>query len=194
MSIKMIPVECPNCHAQLNVEEGREYAYCSYCGTKVIIHDTNKYTWVNINKDEAAIERAKAEKDIEIEKIKNEEKTKRLSEITTVLICAIVFAGMILLAVVLSAYDRDSAARGEIKNPYQYRDLVGQSTEVVVQRLKKVGFDNIESQADNLSLTDRIKYSKYNSGDVTSVWADGSLIGSGSYYPKHVTIIVKYKE
>lgn len=167
---------------------------------RIIIQDTNKYTWVNVNRDEAAIARANAEKEIELEKIKSNErkekakdKKERFSELSYVLLMAIVFGTMIILTITLSIHDKNSAERGEIKNTYRYADFIGQSTEVVVKRLEKLGFENVETQADSLSLTDKIKYSKYDSGDVTSVWADGALMSS-SYYPKNATIIVKYKE
>ena len=41
---KTIALTCPNCGSSLSVEEGREFTYCEYCGTKVLIHDDSKQT------------------------------------------------------------------------------------------------------------------------------------------------------
>lgn len=43
MAIKIIPIECPKCNATLNIEADREFAFCSYCGAKVFIHDDHRY-------------------------------------------------------------------------------------------------------------------------------------------------------
>lgn len=41
-SIKLIPVECPKCGGQMQIEKKREEAFCPYCGSKIIIADNNK--------------------------------------------------------------------------------------------------------------------------------------------------------
>lgn len=40
--VRFIPVICPFCGAQVDVEEGRKMAYCTYCGGQMIIDDGNQ--------------------------------------------------------------------------------------------------------------------------------------------------------
>ena len=60
MSVKQIAVKCPECGATLNIEEDRTQAFCTYCGTKVLVHNENEHIYRNI--DEAGIARAKTER------------------------------------------------------------------------------------------------------------------------------------
>ena len=60
MSVKLIAVKCPECGATLNIEEDRKQAFCTYCGTKVLVHNENEHIYRNI--DEAGIARANTER------------------------------------------------------------------------------------------------------------------------------------
>ena len=42
----MKQVKCPNCGASMEIEESREFAFCSFCGTKIIVKED-----VSINRD-----------------------------------------------------------------------------------------------------------------------------------------------
>lgn len=35
--MKLVKLACPNCNANLEIEETREFAFCTYCGTKIAI-------------------------------------------------------------------------------------------------------------------------------------------------------------
>ncbi len=59
MAIKMIPVKCPQCDADLEAEEGRRTFFCQYCGAKVIIQNDNEHIYHTI--DDAALERAETD-------------------------------------------------------------------------------------------------------------------------------------
>ena len=37
MAVKFTSVKCPECGANLPIEEGREKMFCSYCGTQIIM-------------------------------------------------------------------------------------------------------------------------------------------------------------
>lgn len=37
--MKLIPLKCPNCGAQLNVDANKESVYCEHCGTRIMIDD-----------------------------------------------------------------------------------------------------------------------------------------------------------
>lgn len=65
MSIKIIPITCPNCGANITIPADKDYVFCTYCGTKIKIDDDSIKTYnINLNKtirDEAAIEKIKAD-------------------------------------------------------------------------------------------------------------------------------------
>jgi len=62
MAVRFISVKCPECGANLPMEEGRKEMFCSYCGTRVIMSNDNEHIYRHI--DEAAIKKAEAEKEI----------------------------------------------------------------------------------------------------------------------------------
>lgn len=35
--MELMKLECPNCHAQLTIENGLDECFCQYCGTKILI-------------------------------------------------------------------------------------------------------------------------------------------------------------
>lgn len=80
--MRLISMKCPECKANLSVEEGRKYYFCQYCGTKIMLEDdrVNKtyYTYRNEARlRQAEIDREIALKKLEIEKIKVEQEEKR---------------------------------------------------------------------------------------------------------------------
>ena len=62
--IKFIQVKCPNCNAVMNLENYRTTAFCSYCGTRLLIHSQNEQIIHTI--DEAKIKQAEAERDVRV--------------------------------------------------------------------------------------------------------------------------------
>ena len=60
MSIKLVSVKCPECGANLPIEEGRKQIFCSYCGASVIVTDENEHVYRHI--DEAGIKNAETER------------------------------------------------------------------------------------------------------------------------------------
>ena len=80
--MRLISMKCPECKANLSVEEGRKYCFCQYCGTKIMLEDdrVNKtyYTYRNEARlRQAEIDREIALKKLEIEKIKVEQEETR---------------------------------------------------------------------------------------------------------------------
>ena len=73
LAINFVSVKCPECGAQLEVEEGRTQAFCTYCGTKVLIQNENEHIYRHI--DEAAIRYTELEmKRLEMEEEKRKER------------------------------------------------------------------------------------------------------------------------
>lgn len=72
MAIQMIPMYCPNCGAQFDADMEREFMFCQYCGTKIMIHNTNTYT-LNYNETKRTIDETRIAESInqtEVEKLK----------------------------------------------------------------------------------------------------------------------------
>ena len=57
--IKTVSLECPSCGAPIHPADGESEVLCSYCGTKVVVHDSTKIHIV----DEAEIIRAETERE-----------------------------------------------------------------------------------------------------------------------------------
>lgn len=72
MAVKFTSVKCPECGANLPIEEGRERIFCSYCGTPVVITNENETIVRHI--DEAKIKRAETDRMIQLEQLELEKK------------------------------------------------------------------------------------------------------------------------
>ena len=91
MAVKFTSVKCPECGANLPIEEGRERIFCSYCGSPVIM--TNENEKIIRHVDEAKIKRAETDRMIKLEQLDLERRrldqeikdAERASKIQTVL-------------------------------------------------------------------------------------------------------------
>ncbi len=77
MGIQFISVKCPQCSANLQIENGRPFAFCTYCGTKVIINNENEHIYRTI--DEAGIRQADTERMIRLKELELEAKERENS-------------------------------------------------------------------------------------------------------------------
>lgn len=91
MAIRFVSIKCPECGASLDVEEGRQQIFCSYCGTKVMVQNDNEYIYRHI--DEASIKQAEADKIVQLRKLEIIErkraeaaKVKRVKIIVSILV------------------------------------------------------------------------------------------------------------
>ncbi len=72
MAIQFITIKCPECSADLQIEDGREYAFCTYCGAKVMIANDNEHIYRTI--DEAKIKQAETDRIVRLRELDLEEK------------------------------------------------------------------------------------------------------------------------
>lgn len=148
MQVKVL--KCPECGANLEIEDGRTSCFCQYCGCKIIIEDgkqeytTNKN--INLIKtihkrytDDADVIRAKAD----VIRAKNEgSEYKNGLKIAFV----VIVLGMILIALgigIPSLIDAANKNEGKIKAGY-YKDLIGEDYKTVEAHFESAGFTNIE--------------------------------------------------
>ena len=79
--MKVISLKCPECNANLSVENNRKQCFCQYCGTKIIIDDgSTMYTYRKV--DEARIREADAKENIRLRELAIEEKKLEAKENT----------------------------------------------------------------------------------------------------------------
>ena len=76
---------CPNCEATLTVDEqGKEFTFCQYCGTKISFDD---YCSTQRIVDEAKIKQTEVDKEIRLQELKiREEQERRCTETQKILI------------------------------------------------------------------------------------------------------------
>ena len=80
MSVEFKAVKCPECGANLSVEEGREKMFCSYCGAQIMLVNENEHIYRHI--DEADVKKAETDQMVRMKKMEiferfREEKEKR---------------------------------------------------------------------------------------------------------------------
>lgn len=107
--MRLISMKCPECKANLSVEEGRKYCFCQYCGTKIMLEDdrVNKtyYTYRNEARlRQAEIDREIALKKLEIEKIKVEQEEKRKNKNRRLKIIVAIILSILVFVLSLSGY------------------------------------------------------------------------------------------
>lgn len=85
MSIKIIPMKCPNCGANIKIEEDKRISFCPYCGSRLLIDDDNK-KYYDIKLDQHI------QNDAEIEEIRakdNANKRTHTIELVLIIVCSI---------------------------------------------------------------------------------------------------------
>ena len=70
MAVTMVPLVCPNCGGTSDVDASREFAFCSYCGAKIMLRDDNHYRMTYT--DEAQLARAQADREIRLKELEQE--------------------------------------------------------------------------------------------------------------------------
>lgn len=63
--------KCPNCNAQLSFDDSREFAFCQYCGAKIMLDD---YRATYRVVDEARIHETETNRVIRLKELEIEEK------------------------------------------------------------------------------------------------------------------------
>ena len=72
MAVQILSLKCPECNATLNIEGDRTYAFCTYCGTKILLNNENEKIYRHI--DEAEIKQAETDRIIRLKQLEIAEK------------------------------------------------------------------------------------------------------------------------
>lgn len=77
--VKIISLKCPECGADISIEEGHKQCFCQYCGAKILIDDgTTTHTYRKV--DEARIKEAEVEREIRLKELELELYDKQTKE------------------------------------------------------------------------------------------------------------------
>lgn len=98
MAIKFNSVKCPECGADLSIEENREQLFCSYCGAHIVVTNENEYIYHHI--DEAGIKKTEVDKEVQLKKLEIIEK-KRAEDAKNTKIKIIISIIMGIIGIVL---------------------------------------------------------------------------------------------
>lgn len=110
MAVKFTSVKCPECGANLPIEEGRERMFCSYCGTQIIMTNENEHIFRHV--DEAKIKQAEANQAIQLKKLEIIERKRAAAEKTKkVKIVISIVMGIIGIVLMLAGAGMDGQVR-----------------------------------------------------------------------------------
>ena len=215
MAIQFVTIRCPECGADLQIEDGREYAFCTYCGAKVIIANDNEHILRTI--DEARIREAEntrllALKELSLEEMENIRNRKLMMLAYSValsfviigaLICIFNWAGsfgiMIGIYIALFTYIKNDNKKPSRKRRYSNSNDVEISDAMVwradknyksaVMMFESAGFTNVKAAP----LGDLTMFGKSKEGKVELITINGNEeFESGEVYPKDANILITY--
>lgn len=217
--VKLISVKCPECGATLNIEEDREQAFCTYCGTKVLLHNENEHIYRHI--DEAGIKQAETDRMVMLRKMELLEKRRASAQkvktlkigITVVLglvmlICfgvgysvdggsGALMVGMVCGLIIMYMWllnkdkdDEDDLDLGDkAKVPSAITDYEKKSYSAIEAMFVSAGFTNVRS----IPLNDLTMGVLKKPGTVDSITINGREITSGGKkFPKDAAVVISY--
>lgn len=218
MTIRVISIKCPECGASLSVESTREFSFCQYCGTKVILTNENERIYRTI--DEAGIKQAETDRLVKMRQLDMEEKankTKKTMMIVWLAATAILIiigiigfsinnSGMefcLLFSIAVASFGVFFLADAMKKN--KTASIVVGANEAVISSamtdyweknynsiellFKGAGFENVTT----VPLKDLSIFNRRKSGQVEEVTINGSSrFEEGDVYPKNASIIITY--
>jgi uncharacterized Zn finger protein (UPF0148 family) len=211
MSITFVSIKCPECGAEIPIEEGRKCVFCSYCGTKVFANDDDKQD--SRQSDEARLKEAETEYMLQKRKIELEERRREKAEkrkktkikITIALIIALVIfiviglAGeitgytlalfsMLALAMLWNKEDEEEDLGDKARVPSIVSDFRNENYAAVESAFVARGFTNVRTVA----LHDVSMGVLKKPGKVASVTVNGQDAVSGKKVSKQAIVVISY--
>lgn len=218
MAIKFISIKCPECGAELQIEDGRDYAFCTYCGARVMISNDNEQIVRTI--DEARIKQAENERIIRLKELEIQEKSSILKKIL-IGVWLVATVGLLVVTVVGFATENDGLGAacmlllinvagwgamalftGDSKKKIRHKagvdevaittammDCIDYNFNKAVQMYKNAGFININA----IPLHDLTRFNLKKDGTVESITINSNdEFEEGDVYPKNANILITY--
>ena len=214
MAIQFVSVKCPQCGADLSIESDRQQAFCTYCGTKVIVHNENEHIYRNI--DEARIKESETERLIRLKELELEEKENAKGRRTTMIAYGIALfflgAGFLSMALNLtvgmmgiaigfyiamftyfkSDDKKKKARRIHAPDEVQITDAMSgfdeQDFNSVVVLFQSAGFTNVNA----VPLKDLTILNPLKNGKVDRVTINGDFFERGDVFKRDAKVVIMY--
>lgn len=215
MSVKLITLKCPECGSFLDIEEGREFIYCSYCGAKVLIDNDNEHIYRHI--DEAGIKHEETERVVRLKEMEMAEKKREaahkamafkikatmvlvlisvvmmvLGQVTSYEMLSIIaffpFMVIIYMWIFTTIQEENQVDDFQVRVPL-ISDYQKNSYQTIEERFRNAGFSNIKCvPLNDLSL------GLFQKPDlVDSITINGhSVTTEGKKYPPNVPVVISY--
>lgn len=213
MAINIVSMKCPGCGAALPVESGREFSFCSYCGTKVMLSNENEYIYRNI--DEARIKEAETDRmirlrEMELKERENDRGRKAILVAYGVALAFVLIGAFIclfnpgagLLGIFIGGYigkltykksgkkkKRNYVGTNEVQISESMCDYKDKNFNSVGLLFRGAGFTNVTA----IPLNDLTMFNQKKNGQVESVTINGSEdFEEGDVFPKSSNVLITY--
>lgn len=215
MAVQLIAVKCPACGADISVESTREFSFCTYCGTKILMNNENEHIYRNI--DEARIKEAETDRMIRLRELELEEKENARGRKSKFLAYGIALAFVLVGALIclanvaagavgmmIGAYialftyiksdekkktKRKYVGANEVAITESMEDYCEKNFNSVVLLFRGAGFANVTA----IPLNDLTMFNQRKNGQVESVTINGSdEFEEGDIFPKNSNVLITY--
>ena len=212
--INFIAVKCPECNADLSIEEGRSMAFCTYCGAKVMINNENEHIYRHI--DEAEIKKAETDHIVQMKKLEMADDQRQVSKkhnsLKIVVSLGLLVFGLIamasgsgyammagLFAIMAAAYmwlfsgivggnQNDDPTGSGIKVPSVVQQYNRMDYKTIEEQFKRAGFTNVQC----IPIHDSIAGKLFKQNIVSHITINGMGVMMMKKYAPDVEVIIYY--
>lgn len=181
--MKLKELKCPQCGANLDVENNHTYCYCQYCGYKIMIdNEKNEYV-ININNNT----NKRYTNDAEVIKAISKEKEDKRAWLALIFLFVFAIALMIIPSFISDVRENTAKSEGKINAGY-YLDLIDKDYTTVKAHFEAAGFSNIE-----LIDLDDSGFAFWNNGKVEMISIGGNTnFDSSDYFYPETKVVISY--
>lgn len=106
--MEIIQLRCPNCNAELSIENNIDTFYCKYCGTKILLANQSSAAIrakadMHISDARNQLERERWQHEFEVQKYNDKKTADAMDELTRGLIIMAIIGLLFLFAIALFA-------------------------------------------------------------------------------------------
>lgn len=185
--MKAKSLKCPECGANLVIEEGRSFCFCQYCGCKIMLDDEKQEYTINKNINIKKNVHKRYTNDAEVIKANNTEKENKRSWIALIVYFAILIGIAVVPSLVKIINENTARNEGKISAGF-YRDLLDEDYKTVEAHFKAAGFSNIEL----IDLNDS-GIAFWNDGKVETISIGGDIsFDSTDFYDPDTKVVISY--